>query len=270
MSDLGLTTRQVRFQNKAFWRNPAAAFFTFAFPLMFLVIFTSLFGNDSICLGEEIPGEGCPAALQISTSTFYVASITAFSVITACFTNIAMGVAFSREEGTLKRLRGTPLPGWSYLSARVVHAIFVTLLLVGICVAFGALFYDASVPTDTLPEFLVALVVGAAAFCALGLAATALIPNADAAPAVVNAMVLPLLFLSDVFIPLRENAPAFVEWIRTAFPVWHFVEALVAAYFPLPGEATFLWKDLLVVGAWGVAGILLAVRFFRWEPKGGR
>ncbi|MEX2459163.1 MAG: ABC transporter permease [Actinomycetota bacterium] len=258
--------RQVRFQNKAFWRNPAAAFFTFAFPLMFLVIFTSLFGNDTVCL----PGPEGPCALEISTSTFYVASITAFSVITACYTNIAMGVAFSREEGTLKRIRGTPLRAWSYLAARILHAVFVTLILVVLCVAFGAAFYDASVPISTLPEFVLVLVVGAASFCALGLAATALIPNADAGPPIVNATILPLLFLSDVFIPLRDNAPAVVTLIAQIFPIKHFVDALVAAYFPVPGEPTFLGGDLLIVAAWGVAGVLLAVKFFTWEPKGGR
>jgi ABC-2 type transport system permease protein len=148
--------------------------------------------------------------------------------------------------------------------------VFVTLILVAICVAFGAAFYDASVPSSTLPEFLLTLVVGAASFCALGLAATALIPNADAAPPVVNATVLPLLFLSDVFIPLRDGAPVIVEWIARVFPIKHFVDALLAAYFPIPGEPTFLWKDLLVVAGWGIAGVLLAVKFFTWEPKGGR
>jgi ABC-2 type transport system permease protein len=267
MSDLGLALRQVRFQNKAFWRNPAAAFFTFAFPLMFLVIFTALFGNDTVCLTAVRP---CPAAAEVSTSTFYVASITAFSVITACYTNIAMGVAFSREEGTLKRIKGTPLPGWSYLTARILHAVFVALILVVVCVAFGAAFYDASVPTSTLPSFLFTLVVGAASFCALGLAATALIPNAEAAPPIVNATVLPLLFLSDVFIPLRDNAPVVVTWIAKVFPIKHFVDALLASFFPVPGEPTFRGTDLLIVAAWGVAGVLLAVRFFTWEPRGGR
>jgi len=261
VNDLQLTLRQVRFQNRAFWRNPAAAFFTFAFPLMFLVIFTVLFGNDTTCVN---PPE---CTTEVSTSTFYVATITAFAIITACYTNIAIGLTFSREEGTLKRLRGTPLPGWSYLSARIVHAVLVAVLLVVICVAFGATFYDAEVPMSTLPEFLLTLAAGAFAFSALGIAVTAIIPNADAAPPIVNATILPLLFISDIFIPLRDDAPAWVSGIAKVFPIRHFAEAMVASFFPTQGEQTLKSGDLLVVAAWGVAGLILAIRFFSWEPR---
>ncbi len=264
MNELKLTLRQVRYQNLAFWRNPAAAFFTFAFPLMFLVIFTVLFGNDRTCVNVE-PGRGC--VQEISTSTFYVASITAFAIITACYTNIAVGLTFTREEGTLKRLRGTPLPGWSYLSARITHAVLVAVLLVIICVAFGAAFYNAEIPVDTLPEFLLTLATGAFAFSALGIAVTAIIPNADAAPPIVNATILPLLFISDVFIPLGDEAPAWVTGIADVFPIRHFVKAMLASFFPTGGSETLRGGDLLIVAAWGVAGLLLAIRFFTWEPR---
>src|SRR6058998_3273688 len=103
MSDLALGIRQVRYTNKAFWRNPASAFFTFAFPLMFLVIFTALFGNDTICLNAAL--RTCPASLTINTSTFYVSAIAAFSIITATYTNLAMSVTFTRDSGVLKRVR---------------------------------------------------------------------------------------------------------------------------------------------------------------------
>jgi ABC-2 type transport system permease protein len=261
VNDLQLTLRQVRFQNRAFWRNPAAAFFTFAFPLMFLVIFTTLFGNETSCVNPP------SCTREVSRATFYVASITAFAIITACYTNLAVGLTFSREEGTLKRLRGTPMPGWSYLSARITHAVLVAILLVVICVAFGAAFYDVEVPTGTLPEFLLTLAVGAFTFSALGIAITAIIPNPDAAPPIVNATILPLLFISDVFIPLRDDAPAFVSGLANVFPVKHFVEAMVASIFPTPGAATLRTGDLLIVAAWGVAGLLLALRTFSWEPR---
>jgi ABC-2 type transport system permease protein len=266
VNDLQLTLRQVKFQNRAFWRNPAAAFFTFAFPLMFLVIFTTLFGNDTICVNQDEVTGRCLTD-EVSTSTFYVASITAFAIITACYTNIAIGLTFSREEGTLKRLRGTPMPGWSYLSARITHAVLVAVLLVVICVAFGAAFYDAEVSTGTLPEFLLTLAVGAFTFSALGIAVTAIIPNADAAPPIVNATILPLLFISDVFIPLRDDAPAFVSGLANVFPVKHFVEAMLASFFPTQGEEALKTGDLLIVAAWGVGGLLLAIRFFTWEPR---
>jgi ABC-2 type transport system permease protein len=255
MSDVALAVRQVRFTNKAFWRNPASAFFTFAFPLMFLVIFTALFGNDTIkVFGREI-----------STSTFYVSAIGAFSIITATYTNLAISVSFQRDAGILKRVRGTPLPAWAYMFGRIAHAILVAILLVIIIVAFGAVFYNASVPTRTLPAFIVTLIVGAASFCALGLAMTALIPNAEAAPAVVNASILPLLFLSDIFIPIQNPNAWYVQLARF-FPVYHFAQAMKAAYFS-PSGSGFRGGDLLVMGIWGVVGLVAAVRFFSWEPR---
>ena len=265
MSDLGLALNQVRYTNKAFWRNPASAFFTFAFPLMFLVIFTVLFGNDDTCIGQVVPGRGC-VGQSISTSTFYVASISAFSVITACYTNIAISISFSRDAGVLKRIRGTPLPSWTYLFGRIAHAVLVAIMLVVICAVFGRLFYDARLPISTLAPFAFTLVVGAASFCALGLAVTSVIPNADASPAIVNATILPLLFISDVFIPL-ENPPAWLDITAKVFPVRHFVKGLIAAYFPIPGQSSFRVGDLVVVAIWGLAGLILAIRYFSWEPR---
>jgi len=265
VSDLGLAMNQVRYTNRAFWRNPASAFFTFAFPLMFLVIFTVLFGNSDTCIGEVVPGKGC-VGQTVSTSTFYVASISAFSVITACYTNIAISISFSRDAGVLKRIRGTPLPSWAYLFGRIVHAIFVAVLLVAICAVFGRLFYDAQLPISSLGAFLLTLVVGAASFAALGLAITAVIPNADASPAIVNATILPLLFISDVFIPL-ENPPAWLDVTAKIFPVKHFVAGMLASYFPLPGQSSIKTGDLLIVAAWGLAGVILAIRYFSWEPR---
>ena len=265
MNDLGLALNQVRYTNRAFWRNPASAFFTFAFPLMFLVIFTVLFGNSDTCIGPVLPGRGC-VGQSVSTSTFYVASISAFSVITACYTNIAISITFSRDAGVLKRIRGTPLPPWTYLFGRILHAVLVAVLLVAICAVFGRLFYDARLPISTIGPFLLTLVIGAATFCTLGLAITSIIPNADASPAVVNASILPLLFISDVFIPL-ENPPAWLDLTAKIFPVKHFVEGMLASYFPLPGQSSIRGWDLLVVGLWGVAGLVLAIRYFSWEPR---
>ncbi|HCO03047.1 MAG TPA: ABC transporter permease [Actinobacteria bacterium] len=255
MSDLGLAVRQVRYTNKAFWRNPASVFFTFAFPLMFLVIFTALFGNNT----QQIFGR------QVSTSTFYVASIAAFSIITATYTNLAISVTFQRDAGILKRTRGTPLPSWAYLFGRIVHAVIVAIILVAIVAAFGAAFYHASLPSRTFAAYVVTIVVGAASFSALGLALTGVIPNADAAPPIVNGIILPLLFLSDIFIPI-QNPNAWYVKVAKVFPVYHFSQAMKAAYFQPTGNG-FRWSDLLVIGIWGVAGVVAAVFLFSWEPR---
>jgi len=246
---------QLKYVNKAFWRNPASAFFTFAFPLMFLVIFTSLLGHHSISLS---PGH------SIDTSTYYVASMAAYAVISACYNNIAIGLSIQRDSGVLKRTRGTPIPSGIYILGRLLHALFVAVILVAITAAYGKLFYHSSLPTGvSLLEFLIMLVVGSLAFCALGFAITCAIPNADAAPAVVNASILPLLFLSGVFIPITSTAPSWLLWIARVFPVRHFALGMDAGF----AGATFNWMDVVIVVAWGIGGFLVSAKFFTWEPK---
>jgi ABC-2 type transport system permease protein len=250
-----MALRQARYTNKEFWRNSAAAFFTFAFPLMFLVLFGVLFGGGTIHLSP---------ARSVSVREFYVPAIAAFSVITACYTNIAMTVTVQRDQGTLKRLHGTPLPSWAYMLGRILHSVFIAAILVAICMGFGAIFFGAAIPTSTMPAFLLTLVAGAACFTALGLAVASFIPNADSASAIVNGTILPLLFISDVFIPM-QNPPAWIATIAKIFPVEHFAVAMQASYFDVsPALRT---GDLLVMAAWGVAGGVLAARYFSWEPR---
>ncbi len=256
MNSFVLALRQIRYQNTVFWRNPVAAFFAFVFPLMFLVIFNLVFGNNQL----DIPGG------TVSTSTFYVPAIAALSVITACYTNVAIMMSFSRDRGLLKRTRGTPLPAWSFLAGKIAHAVFLAVLLVVIITAAGALFYGVDVPTNTLPAFLVTLAIGAATFCALGLAIMAIIPNAEASPAVVNASILPLMFVSDVFIPMHD-APAWLRTFADIFPVRHFSLAMQTSFNPFETGAGFELVHLLVMTGWMVAGLLLTLRTFSWEPR---
>lgn len=256
MNDIGLALRQVVYENRTFWRNPPAAFFTFVLPLMFLVIFNLLFGD------EEIDRFG----VVVSGSTFYVPGIAALSVISAAYTNIAMMVSIARDNGLLKRVRGTPLPPWAFLFGKIAHATLVALLLVAIVVAFGAVFYDVEVPTKTMPAFIVTLAVGAASFCALGVAMTGFIRNADAAPAVVNGSILPLFFISDIFIPLQD-APRWLETLGAVFPVKHFSEAMGTAFNPYETGAGFDWLALGNVALWGLIGVAVAMRYFSWEPR---
>ena len=249
MSGIGLTLRQVRFENRAFWRNPAAAFFTFVFPLLFMVIFNVVFAG-----GAEGAGR------------FFTPAIIVFAVVTATYTNLAMTVTVARDDGILKRIRGTPLPALSYLLARMIHAALLALLLVIIVAAFGAVFYGVPVPWDRLPALLATLVVSAAAFCALGLALTGVIPNADAAPAIVNATILPLFFISNVFIPL-QNAPQWLDVVSSIFPVRHFADAMLRIYDPAAAGSGFSPSDVGVIALWGIAGLVLALRSFSWEPR---
>ena len=251
---MALTLTQMRYVNKAFWRNPASAFFTFALPLMFLVIFTALLGAGQVLVGGRV----------VHLSTYYVAAMASFGLITACYNNIAISLTFQRDTGVLKRTNGTPLPAAAYFGARVLHALLVSVVLVALTAAFGKAAYHAEVPSGaTLARFAVMLVIGAATFCALGFAITAVIPNADAAAPIVYASILPLLFLSGIFIPIGDNAPAWIHWTARVFPVKHFVDGLRAGFL----GTTFHWSDVLVVAAWGLAGLLLAIRYFSWQPR---
>ena len=256
MSDVALALRQVKYENRSFWRNPASAFFTFVFPIMFMIIFNLIFVNSKYS----------PFGSNATVSQFYTPALMAFSIITACYTNIAMGVVFARENGILKRMRGTPLPPWVYLAARIAVSVMVTVLLVVIIGVFGRVFYHVKLPgVRTLPALVVALVVGAATFCAIGLAMTSFVPNVDAAPAVVNATIFPLLFISDVFIPIQGNGV--LTHIAAIFPVKHLSNAVIAAYNPHTVGTGFKGKDLAIMGAWGAAALIMALRRFRWEPR---
>ena len=257
MTTVRLLVRQLRYERLAFVRNPAAAFFTFFFPLIFLVVFNVIFGNETI----QIEGG------ETNTSTFYVPAIAAFSVINACYTGLAMSISFARDQGQLKRVAGTPLPKGAYLGAKVLFMTIIAIVLVAVVAAFGAVFYSVDLPSGTLPAFLVTLAVGAAAFAMLGLATTAFIPNAEAAPAVVNALILPLLFISDVFIPLRDNSPAWLGLAGDLFPVKHLSLALQTAFNPFEDGSGFRLGHLAVMAGWGVAGGVVALWRFRWEPN---
>lgn len=245
--------RQVRYTNKAFWRNSAAAVFTFAFPVIFIVLLSAVFGGGQVRTASGV---------VVATSAFYVPAICAFAVVSACFTNIAMTVTIQRDSGVLKRVRGTPLPAGSYLGARVVHSVLISALLALICASLGAAFYEVGWPS--LLAVAVTLIVGAASFCALGLAITSAIPDAHAASPMVNAIILPILLISDVFVP-PGHLPAWLNTVSVLFPVRHFSDAMQVAFFP-SGSAVS-WTDLGILAAWGVAGSVLALRFFSWEPR---
>jgi ABC-2 type transport system permease protein len=253
---MSLVWHQLRYDQKVFWRNPAAVFFTVAFPVVLLLIFATVFGDQTI----DVAG-------GIEVTTYYVPAIVTLAVISATMQTLAMSLTIAREEGRLKRGRGTPMPAWVFIAGRVGNSIVVATLMLALVALLGRLLYGVPIPWQRAPELLVVLAVGAAAFCCLGIALTAAIPSQDAAAPIVNALLLPLYFLSGVFIP-EDELPGGVIDFANHFPIRHFFEAFFDAY--VSGSAAALaWGDLAVVAAWGVAGLLLAIRFFRWTPRGG-
>lgn len=255
---MSLVWHQLRYDQKVFWRNPASVFFTVAFPVILLLIFATVFGDQTV----DVAG-------GIETTTYYVPAIVTLSVISATMQSLAMSLVIAREDGRLKRGRSTPMPAWVFIAGRVGNSIVVALLMLALIAAIGNLVYGVPIPWDRLPAIVLTLVVGAAAFCCLGVALTAAIPSQDAAAPIVNALLLPLYFLSGVFIP-DDQLPSGVIHFADAFPVRHFFEALFNAYVPAAaGGSGVEWGNLAAVAAWGAAGLLLAVRYFRWTPRSG-
>lgn len=256
MSGLQLVAHQLRYDQKAFWRNPAAVFFTVGFPVVLLVIFATVFGGQTV----DVRG-------GIDTTTYYVPAIITVAVISATMQSLAMSLVIAREDGRLKRGRGTPMPAWVFIAGRIGNSIVVALLMLMLITALGRVLYGVDVPWGQLPEILVVLVVGSAAFCCLGIALTAAIPSQDAAAPIVNALLLPLYFLSGVFIP-EDELPSGVISFANHFPVRDFFQAFFDAYIPAAGGSSLDWGNLAVVAIWGIAGLLLSIRFFRWTPRG--
>jgi ABC-2 type transport system permease protein len=250
-----LAWHQFRYDQRVFWRSPASVFFTVLLPLIFLFIFTGLFGSDTI---EEYGG--------IEVSTYYVPGIITLAVVSATLQSLAINLTEARESGRLKRTRSTPLPAWAFVAGRVGNSFVISLLMCVLVTLIGNVLFDVAIPTQTIPALVVTLVVGAFAFSCLGFALTAAIPSEDAAPPMTNAILLPLYFLSGVFIP-DTQIPDGVLAVADAFPVRHFFLAFFEGFDPNTTGAGFEWVHLAVVALWGAAGLFLAARFFRWAPR---
>ncbi|MBW3654104.1 MAG: ABC transporter permease [Actinobacteria bacterium] len=245
---LALTWRQFRLERKMFWRNPSAAFFNFVLPLLFLALFGAIFSGSQEDLNIIVPG------------------IAGMSIMTTTFVALAMNLVFLREQGVLKRLRGTPLPSGAYLASLAAHAITNTTIQLSIVIGAGALLFGVGLPEDWL-LLAVFVAAGVACFASLGVALSHAIPNFDSAPAYVNAIFLPVIVLSGVFYD-AEAAPTFLRDIAQALPLTHLIDGLSAA---IVTGATFgeHLDDLAVLLIWGALGTVLAVRGFTWDARRG-
>jgi ABC-2 type transport system permease protein len=241
-----LAFRQWRLERRMFWRNPSAAFFSFAFPLIFLLLFGAIFHGDRGTLDVIVPG------------------IAGMSVMSTTFTALAINIVFLRESGVLKRIRGTPLPGGAYLAGVAANAVTNAAVQIAIVVLAGRLLFGLGWPRDWL-VLLVFGVAGVATLAALGVAWSHVIPNFDAAPAYTNIVFLPVIFISGVFYDV-DTAPAFLRDVAQVLPLTHIIDGLSAALVTGASLADHA-GDLAVVLAWGLVGTVLAVRGFSWEQR---
>jgi ABC-2 type transport system permease protein len=245
---LVLTWRQYRLERRMFWRNPSAAFFNFLLPLLFLAFFGAIFHGNQHDLDVIVPG------------------IAGMSVMSTTFTALAYNTVFLRERGVLKRIRGTPLPTVSYFGGIAGNAVTNTMLQIAIIVLSGKLFFGIDWPRDW-GELVVFVVAGVVCFAALGVAFAHVIPNFESTAAYVNAVFLPVIFISGVFYDVKK-VPTFLRDIAEALPLKHLIDGLSGAMVSGSGLPSHL-DALAVIGLWGAFGLYFAVRGFSWEQRRG-
>jgi ABC-2 type transport system permease protein len=251
VKSLRIVASELKYQQLAYWRNPMGAFFTFFMPVMFLVIFASLYS------GARYEG--------LKLDQYFIPGIMTFGVISACYTNLSVTLTNQREQGILKRFRGTPLPPWAYMVATVMSCVIRALVLVALTLGVGVAFYGLIVPTHSYGAIALIVVLGAATFCALGVAITVIIPNADAAPAIVNGVYLPLMFISGTFFPLSSSSV--LAKIASYFPIRPFVLASYNAMNPQVQGHPVREVWLVNLAIWCAVALVFAIRRFTWLPR---
>jgi ABC-2 type transport system permease protein len=253
MNSTQTLTHQVKFDLLIFRRNPASTFFTVIMPLIFLVIFTSIFGNETLDNGAKV-------------ATLYVPGILALAIISANTVNLAIVMTSRREQGVLKRVRGTPLPPWMFMASQAIAGFVISMLMMLIITGLGSLLYGVTLNLASVPSLLISVLLGAACFATLGLALTTVIPSEDAAPAFTNATLLPLYFISDVFVS-GELIPDWLQTFASLFPVVHLSKALQESYNPFVEGTPWPWEHWLVLIAWTAFGLTITLKYFRWTPR---
>ena len=247
-----LFLHEVRTEQLLFWRNREAAFFTFFLPVIFFLVFGSIYGNSTI--------EGARGA------PFLEAGMIGYGVASTAFAGLAITMVIRRESGVLKRIRATPLPPAIYLLAVLASTFIVFLVETALIVAIGRLLFSVAVP-DRVFSLLAALVVGAAAFAAMGLGLTSVVRSAEGSSAVVNFVYLPMAIISGTFFSPKQY-PSFLRAIADVLPLTYFTKLTRNVIV----RHDHIWSQGASLGAvliWGVIGLLAASRGFRWQPRDG-
>ena len=247
-----LFLHELRAQQRLFWRSRESAFFTFSLPILLLVLVGFVYGDETIA--------------GVNGATYLVAGMLGFGVVAAAFAGVAISLVIRRESGVLKRVRGTPIPPSLYLGAAIGSTLIVIALQALTQIAVGRLLLGADWPAAP-GALAVSLLVGVAAFAALGVAVTGAVRGAEGSSAVISAVYLPIAVISGTFFSVAAM-PGFLEALAEVLPLTHLLRGLRDAY-----TGAVAWESLVgslgVVALWGIVGVVLSVRVFRWEPRSG-
>jgi ABC-2 type transport system permease protein len=253
--DLGLVGWQIRYEQRAYWRNRGRGVFTFVFPIMFLVIFASLDRGSHISTRGGIPYDD-----------FFVPGILAYGVIATTFVNMAMGTAILRDAGVLKRMQGTPLPRWAYITARIGSTFLIMTAMTVLVLVLGVAIWGLYFRLGALPGLVLTLILGTAAFTAVGIGITRFIPNAESGTVIINLIVLPLTFISNIWFP-TDSLPSALKTIAGVFPIKALAGGLQYVFDPRYHGAGLNGADLRVLAIWTVIGVVMMLKFLR-QPQG--
>jgi ABC-2 type transport system permease protein len=252
-----LFVHEFRTEQLLFWRNREAAFFTFFLPVIFFLIFGSIYGNDRIAL---------TSAVSVRGASFLEAGMIGYGVAATCFAGLGITLVVRRESGILKRIRATPLPPFTYLLAVLGSTFVVFLIEAVIIICIGRLLFSVGVP-DRPFSLAAVLLLGALSFAALGFGITGLVRSSEGSSAVINAVYLPMAIVSGTFFS-PKSYPEFLRVIADILPLTHYTELtrdVMLRHEPL-------WSDAGAIGvvvAWGAIGLVGALRGFRWQPREG-
>jgi ABC-2 type transport system permease protein len=252
---LVLTQRWIAARMLMILRNPRAFVFTIAFPLLLVVLFSGLNGN------AEVDAYGT----TVRFAQFYTPAIAVFSLVTACYTTLVLGLATARDEGLLKRVRGTPLPMGIYLGSWVTGAVLTGIAAIALLFVVAIPAFGVGITARTLPAAVLTLVLGAICLASLGVAVASLVSSADQAMPVAQLTFLPVSFISGIWFPL-DGAPDWLIKVAHFFPLSHIVNAFGSCFVPGTTGSQFHGDDLLALVLWTAVGLFVAVRRFRWEP----
>jgi ABC-2 type transport system permease protein len=246
-----LFLHELRNQQLVFWRSKEAALFIFLFPLLLFLLLGSVYRG-------KIYGLPAPQAL--------LAGMLGYGCANTAFAGLAIQLVVRRELGILKRLRATPLSATTYIAATLASTLIVFVLQAIALFVLGRVLYGTPLP-HALGSLVLAIVIGAAAFAALGVATASLIRSAEGSSAVVNFILLPMAFLTGSFGPTHRY-PAFLRAIGDVLPLKYFINIVNAVYL----RSHSIWTKpgaLGVLAAWGATGLVVAALKFRWEPREG-
>jgi ABC-2 type transport system permease protein len=245
-----LFSHELRAQQRLFWRSRELAFFTFMLPVILFFLLGSTYGDDEI---EGVRG-----------ADYLLAGMLGYGAVSTTFAGLAILLVVRREQGILKRLRATPLPASTYLAAVLTSIVLVFALETVLMIGIGRLAFDTALP-DRWFSLALALLLGSVAFAALAVGLSGLVRSAEGSSAVVNAIYLPLSFVSGAFFS-PESFPDFLQALASLLPLTYFIELVRDVML----HGAQIWDEptaVAVVAAWGAVGLAAAVRFFRWEPR---